>query len=210
MGALNLPSPWEGRSCTWMAKKVPTSSCPWEWPGQKWEVFLCLYLNWFHSFCIFTIWFCPMWHNREGNQNQPYLMLKKKKKLSNFWNTWYCCSVAQSYPTLCNPTDCSTPGCPVLHHLPELAQTHVHWVSDAIQSSSSVIPFSCLQSLPASGSFLMSWLFASGGQSIGVSVLTWVLPMHIQDWFSLEFTGLISLQSKGLPRVFSNTTVQKH
>ena len=63
---------------------------------------------------------------------------------------------------------------------------------------------------PASGSFLMSWLFASGGQSIGVSVLTWVFPMHIQDWFSLEFTGLISLQSKGLPRVFSNTTVQYH
>ena len=82
MGALNLPSPWEGRSCTWMAKKVPTSSCSWEWPGQKWEVFLCLYLNWFHSFCIFTIWFCPMWHNREGNQNQPYLMLKKKKNLA--------------------------------------------------------------------------------------------------------------------------------
>ena len=135
MGALNLPSPWEGRSCTWMAKKVPTSSCSWEWPGQKWEVFLCLYLNWFHSFCIFTIWFCPMWHNREGNQNQPYLMLKKKKKLSNFWNTWYCCSVAQSYPTLGNPPDCSTPGCPVLHHLPELAQTHVHWVADAIQPS---------------------------------------------------------------------------
>ena len=77
--------------------------------------------------------------------------------------------------------------------------------------SSSVIPFSsCPQSFPASGSFLMSRLFASGGQSIGVSTLASVLPMNIQDWFPLGLTGLISLQSKGLSRVFSNTTVQKY
>ena len=77
--------------------------------------------------------------------------------------------------------------------------------------SSSVIPFSfCLQSFPASGSFQMSQLFASGGQSIGVSASTSVLPMNIQDWFSLGWTGWVSLQSKGLLRVFSNTTVQKH
>ena len=77
--------------------------------------------------------------------------------------------------------------------------------------SSSVIPFSCcLQSFPASGSFLMSWLFAAGGQSIGVSASASVLPMNIQDWFPLGLTGLISLQSKGLSRVFSNTTVEKH
>ena len=75
---------------------------------------------------------------------------------------------------------------------------------------SSVIPFSsCPQSFPASGSFPMSQLFASGGQSIGVSVSTSVLPMNTQDW-SLGWTGWISLQSKGLSRVFSNTTVQKH
>ena len=74
--------------------------------------------------------------------------------------------------------------------------------------SSSVVPFSsCLQSLPASGSFLMSWLFTSEGQSVGVSAL--VLSMKIQDWFPLELTGLISLQSKELSRVFSNTTVQR-
>ena len=77
--------------------------------------------------------------------------------------------------------------------------------------SSSVIPFSsCPQSLPASGSFQMSQIFASGGRSIRVSASTSVLPMNIQDWFPLGLTSLISLQSKGLSRVFSNTTVQKH
>ena len=73
-----------------------------------------------------------------------------------------------------------------------------------------VIPFSCLQSFPASGSFPISQFFASGGQSIGVSASASVLPMNIQDWFPLGWTGWISLQSKGLSRVFSNTTVQKH
>ena len=74
--------------------------------------------------------------------------------------------------------------------------------------SSSVIPFSCLQSFPASGSFPVSPFFTSGGQSTGASAS--VLLMNIQDWFPLGLTGLISLQSKGLSRVFSNTTVQKH
>ena len=77
--------------------------------------------------------------------------------------------------------------------------------------SSSVVPFSsCLQSFPASGSFQMSQFFASGGQSIGVSDSASVLPMNTQDWSPLGWTGWISLQSKGLSRVFSNTTVQKH
>ena len=81
------------------------------------------------------------------------------------------------------------------------------WCHPAI--SSSVVPFSsCHQSLPASGSFPMSQLFASGGQSIGVSALASVLPMNTQDWSPLGWTGWISLQSKGLSRVFSNTTVQ--
>ena len=72
-------------------------------------------------------------------------------------------------------------------------------------------PFSsCLQSFPASGSFPMSQLFASGGQSIGFSASTSVLPVNIQDWFPLGWTGWISLQYKGLSRVFSSTTVQKH
>ena len=77
--------------------------------------------------------------------------------------------------------------------------------------SSSVVPFSsCLQSFPESGSFQMSQLFTSGGQSIGVSASASVLPMNTQDWSPLEWTGWVSLQSKGLSRVFSNTTVQKH
>ena len=76
--------------------------------------------------------------------------------------------------------------------------------------SSPVIPFSsCLQSFPASGSLQMSQLFASGGQSIGISASTSVLPMNTQDWFPLGWTGWTSLQSKGLSRVFSNTTIQK-
>ena len=83
------------------------------------------------------------------------------------------------------------------------------WGHSAI--SSSVVPFSsCPQSLPASESFPMSQLFASGGQSIGVSALASVLPKNIQNWSPLEWTGWISMQSKGLSRVFSNTTVQKH
>ena len=101
--------------------------------------------------------------------------------------------------------DCSTPGFPDHHQLPELTQTYVHRVGDAIQPSSS-----CLQSFQASGSFLMSQLFTSGGQSIVSSASASVLPMNIQDWFPLGWTGWISLQSKGLSRVFSNTTVQKH
>ena len=77
--------------------------------------------------------------------------------------------------------------------------------------SSSVVPLSsCPQSFPASGSFQMNQFFTSGGQSIRVSTSASVLPMNIQDWFPLGWTGWISLQSKGLSRVFSNTTVQKH
>ena len=83
------------------------------------------------------------------------------------------------------------------------------WCHPAI-SSSVVLFSSCPQSLPASGSFPMSQLFTWGGQSIGASALASVLPMNTQDWSPLEWTGWISLQSKGLSRVFSNTTVQKH
>ena len=98
--------------------------------------------------------------------------------------------------------DCSTPGLLVHHQLPEC-----WWCHPTI--SSSVIPFSSrLQSFPASGAFQMSQFFASGGQSIGVSVSTSVLPMNIQDKSPLEWTGWISLLSKGLSRVFSNTTVR--
>ena len=119
-------------------------------------------------------------------------------------------SVTQSCPTLCDPVDLSMPGLPVHRQLPKPAQTNVHWISDDTISSS-VIPFSsCAQSFPASGSFPMSQFFASGGQSFAVSASASVFPMNIQDWFPLGWTGWISLQSKGLSRVFSNTTIQKH
>ena len=101
-------------------------------------------------------------------------------------------SVAQSWPTLCDPMDCSTPGLPVYRQLPEFAQTHVHPVSDAIQPSILCHPFSsCLQSFPASGFFPKSQFFESGGQSIGAYASASVLPMNIQDWFPLGLTGLV-------------------
>ena len=101
---------------------------------------------------------------------------------------------------------------PCLSPIPEACSNSCplrRWCHPAI--SSSVIPFfSCLQSFPASGSFPISLFFTSGGQSIGASASASVLPMNIQDWFPLGLTGWISLQSKGLSRVFSNTTLQKH
>ena len=106
--------------------------------------------------------------------------------------------------------NCSMPGFLVLHYLPEFAWTHVHWVSDAIQPFHPLSsPSSCLQSFPASGSFPMSQLFTSGGQSTGASASASVLLRNIQGWFPLGLSGLILL-SKGLSRVFSNTTVRKH
>ena len=119
-------------------------------------------------------------------------------------------SVAQSCLNLCDPIDCSTPCLLIHHQLPEFIQTQV--LESVVPSiSSSAVPFSsCLQFFPASGSFPVSQLFASGSQSSGVSASASALPMNIQDWFSLGWTGWISLLFKGLSRVFSNTTVQKH
>ena len=120
-------------------------------------------------------------------------------------------SVAQSCPTLRpHESQHSRPPCPSPPpgvHPNSCASSQ--WCHPAI--SSSVIPISsCPQSLPAWGSFQMSQFFTSGGQSIGVSAAASVLPMNTQDWSPLGWTGWISLQSKGLSRVFSNTTVQKH
>ena len=120
-------------------------------------------------------------------------------------------SVTQSCLTLCNPMNYSMPGFPVNHQLLESTQTQVRWVCDAIQ------PFHPLSSpspptlnLSSIRSFQMSQLFASGGQTIGVSASTSVLAMNTQDRSPLGWTGWISLQSRGFSRVFSNTTVQKH
>ena len=115
--------------------------------------------------------------------------------------------------TLCSPMDC------MQHARPPWPSTTPRvypnscplsrWCHPTILSS--VVPFSsCSQSFPTSGSFPMSQLFTSGGQNVGVSASQSVLPMNTQDWSPLGWTGWISLQSKGLSRVFSNTTVQKH
>ena len=106
--------------------------------------------------------------------------------------------------------DCSMPGYSVLHNLLELAQTHVHWVSDAIQQSHPLLPPSTFAfNLSQHQSLPVNQVFTSGDQSIGASVSATVLPMNIQGWFPLVLIGLISLLSKGLSRVFF-TTIQKH
>ena len=118
-----------------------------------------------------------------------------------------CCSVPQSCPNICNPMDCSTPDFPLLQS-PRACSSPCslsQWCNPA--GSSSVIPFTCLQSFSASGYFSISWVFLSGGESIRASALASVLPMNIQGWFPLGLTSLIIWQSKGLSRAFSNTTV---
>ena len=121
-------------------------------------------------------------------------------------------AVALSCQTLCRPHGLQLARFPSLSPTPGVYSNSCpssRWSHPAI--SSSVIPFSShLQSFPASGSFQMSQLFASDGQSTGGSASASVLPMNTQDWSPLGWTGWISLQSKGLSRVFSNTTVQKH
>ena len=120
-------------------------------------------------------------------------------------------SVSQSCQTLCDPTDCSMPGFPVHHQFPELTQTRVHRVSDAIQPSHPLsFPSPPAFSLSQHQGLLTSQFFALYGQSTGVSASASVLPKNIQDWSPLGWIGRISLQSKGLSRVFSSTTVQKH
>ena len=114
-------------------------------------------------------------------------------------------------PTLCDPINCSMPGLPVHHQLLEFTQTHFHRVSDAIQPSHPLSFSSPPAPYPSQHqSFPTSQLFSWGGQSTRVSALASFLPKNTQGWSPLEWTGWISLQSKGLSRVFSNTTVQKH
>ena len=117
-------------------------------------------------------------------------------------------SVAQSCPTLGDPMNRSTPGLPVHHHLPESTQTHVHQVSDAIQPSHPLLSPSPPTPNPSQHQSLFQWVNSSH-EVAKVSALASFLPKKSQGWSS-EWIGWISLQSKGLSRVFSNTTVQKH
>ena len=121
------------------------------------------------------------------------------RSVSSLWRMdCYCCSVAKLCLTLCNPMDCSRPGLPVLHYLLEFAQTHVHWVGDAIQPSHPLFS-SCPQSFPASGSFPVSRPFASGGQSIRVKLWyfssTELMFFAWQLWnFALGILSLVGIQ----------------
>ena len=130
---------------------------------------------------------------------------------------WFCCccccccycSVTKLCPTLCDPVVCSTPGFLVLHSLPEFAQIHVHYVCDAIQPFHLLSPRSPpALNLSHMGAFFQ-WVgsFTLGGWSVGASASASILPVNIQDWFLFKLTGLISLWSKGLSWVFSNTAV---
>ena len=142
-----------------------------------------------------------------GNQYFTHIVVMIQWRLIQFSSVHFSRSVV--FYSL-RPMNCSTPGLPVHYQLPEFTQTHVLWVRDAIQSSHPLLsPCPPALNLSLHQNLLMSQSFASGGQSIGVSASTSVLPMNTLDWSPLGWTGWISLQSKGLSRVFSNTTVQK-
>ena len=158
--------------------------------------------------CMISIYLLTEWVSFEvDDPNLVFLC-----KIYIFWvYQFQFSSVAQSCPTLCDPMNRSTLGLPVHHQPLESSQTHPLSQSCHPTISSSVVPFSsCPQSFPASGSCQMNQLLTSGGQSIGVAGSKSVLPMNTQDWSPLRWTGWISLQSKRLSRVFSNTAVQKH
>ena len=153
---------------------------------------------------MFLIW-APSSHPRQMEMLGKCLCSQKGKKESCF------CSVAKSCPALCNPMDCSMPSSSVLHYLPEVAQIHVHWVGDAIWPSHPPSPLLFLPSIfPSIRVFSNESALCIRWQSTGASTSASILPMNIQGCFSLGWTGWISLQSKGLSRIFSNTTVQKH
>ena len=137
-----------------------------------------------------------------------YKHLQAYLSLSRFAFLLFISSVTQWCPTLWDPMDCSTPGLPVHHQLPEFTNScpSSWWCHPTVSSPG--VPFSHLQSFPASGSFQMNQFLTSSDQSIEFQVQHH--PMNVQGWFPLGWTGWIFLQSKALSRVFSNTTVQKH
>ena len=155
-----------------------------------------------HSLCVFHLHLIP----QPLTTHPPISVITALSKV-----TCCCCSVTQSCLTLCDPMDCSTPGpCPSPSPKVCLSSCPLHqWCYPAISPSDSLFSF-CPQSLPASGTLPMSWLFASGDQNTGASASASVLPMSIPGWFSSRLTGLISLLAKGLSGVFSSTTVWRH
>ena len=165
---------------------------------------------------VWKLWTCESEeftssHPQDKFQSLPFIVHHEKKKKLEGIRTLekilqYCCRcwVAKPCLTFYDFMNCSMPGFSVLHYLLSFAQTYIHWVNDAIQSSHPLLsPFSsCPQSFPASGSFPMSQLFPLGDQSIGASASASVLLMNIQYWLPLGLTGL-TLAVQGLSRVFS-------
>ena len=147
-----------------------------------------LFENWNKNYCTFWYDSKCFWRKYLIKLHYKWKKLKECKRKCDF-NIWFFSPVTQSCLTICDPMDCSMQDLPVHHQLPGLTQTHVLRLGDAIQPSHPLAssPFSsCLQSFPASGSFPTSQFFASGGQSIGVSASTTVLPMNTQDWSPLR------------------------
>jgi len=136
--------------------------------------------------------------------------LTSHTKINSKWFNFS--SVAQLSLTLCDSMNCSTPGLPVHHQLPEFTQTHVHWVSNAIQPSHPLLYPSPPALNLSQNQGLFKWVSSSHqvAKVLEFQLQHQVLPMNTQDWCPLGWTGWISLLSMGLSRVFSNTTVQKH
>ena len=146
-------------------------------------------------------------------QKKMHVLLTDISSMPSILPDFCCyCSIAKLCPTLYKPMDCSTPGFPVLHHLPELAQTHVHRVSDAIQPSHPLSPPSPPALSLSQHQGLFQWVGSSHqvAKVLELQLDSSVLPMNIQGWFPLGWTGWISLQSKGLSRLFSSTTTKKY
>ena len=157
---------------------------------------------------LYSCWIEEMPREYQKAIKAVYKVKKKKKKI-----TCLCCcsSVAKWCPTLCDPIGCSTTGLPVPHHLLELAQVHVHGISDSIQPSHPLLPSSSSFNLSQHQS-LFQWVSSSHQMA---KVLELQLKHHwsqwfIQSWFPLGLTSLTSLLSKGLSRVFSSTAIWKH
>ena len=200
--------------CTYMAWKMWCCRCHSElprYPLQHRNTHYpgCWELWWFTALSWISFWDCPLAVKCCFTQDCSSFLRASCITIPYIVNQFS--SVAQSFPTLrCYGRQRTRPPCPspapksYLNSCPSS-----RWCHPTI--SSSVFPLSCLQSFPASGSFQMSQFFLSGGQSIRVSSASAsVLPMNIQDWFPLGWTGWISLLSRRLSRVFFNTTVQKH
>ena len=151
------------------------------------------------NMCRTLLWMWVFRDRTKFNNNSRYIHMIK----SQLFN----CSVAKLCPILCHPMNCSTPGFSVLQYLLELAQTHIHWVNDAIQPSHPLLP-PPLYLTPSQHQGLFQWVGSSHqvAKSTGASASALVLQVSIQGWFPLGYTGLILL-SKGLWRVFSSTTI---